>query len=258
MKNLIFITLLAFSTLAVFANNQKIITVMDFKTSDVSQQEMTLFVDYISASVSDYKGYNLIDRRQREIILAEAEFSNSGCADETCAIEIGQLLSANEMIVGSLGSIEALVEGSETIIDELFKITESAGTEGDINFRNDSGYLKKIIFNQFALDDEIIILDSDLRDVLKSNYNLPNQLKSDLYDYSIALQVENISFWTTIGGAALIVPAVLFSFSDFARFVAVGGMGIGGIGLISWVGSSIYKGIIENQIVSDFNSLFEQ
>ena len=90
----------------VSAAEQKIITVMDFETSGVSKQEMTLIVDYLSASVGDYEDYKLIDRRQREIILSEAQFSNSGCADESCAIEIGQLLSASEMIVGSLGSVD--------------------------------------------------------------------------------------------------------------------------------------------------------
>ncbi|MBI9105068.1 MAG: hypothetical protein JEY99_21820 [Spirochaetales bacterium] len=37
--------------------------------------------------------------------MAETRFSNSGCVDESCAIEIGQLLSASEMIVGSLGKL---------------------------------------------------------------------------------------------------------------------------------------------------------
>ena len=90
---------------------------MDFETSGVSKQEMTLIVDYLSSSVSDYKEYVLIDRRQREIILSEAQFSNSGCADESCAIEIGQLLSANEMILGSLGSVGSLYLMNIKLID---------------------------------------------------------------------------------------------------------------------------------------------
>ena len=126
MKRIAFLMLLLSATSSIFAVEQKIITVMDFETSGVSEQEMTLFVDYLSSSVSDYEDYKLIDRRQREIILAEAQFSNSGCADESCAIEIGQLLSASEMIVGSLGSIGSRyllniklidVETGETIED---------------------------------------------------------------------------------------------------------------------------------------------
>ena len=139
----------AIFTFSVFCTEPRIITVLDFETSGVSRQEMVLFVDYLSSSVSDTDNYTLIDRRQRETILSEAEFSNSGCADESCAIEIGQILSANEMIVGSIGSIgslyilnvklvdvatgktindvsdkfdsiESLVNETETVISELF------------------------------------------------------------------------------------------------------------------------------------------
>lgn len=41
---------------------------------------------------------------QRENILDELEFSNSGCTDENCQFEIGKLLQARQMIVGSMGT----------------------------------------------------------------------------------------------------------------------------------------------------------
>lgn len=134
------IILLLIVACSVSANNQKIITVMDFETNGVSEQEMTLIIDYLSSSVSDYKDYVLIDRRQRETILNEAEFSNSGCADETCAIEIGQLLSANEMIVGSLGSV-----GSFYIINTKLIDVETGKTVNNVSERYTT--LDEIIIN---------------------------------------------------------------------------------------------------------------
>ena len=113
---LLWILLLYISFFA-YSQDNKIITVLDFETSGVSKAEMTLFVDFISATVSDYEQYTLIDRRQRENILAETAFSNSGCADESCAIEIGQVLSAAEMIVGSLGSIGSIYILNIKLID---------------------------------------------------------------------------------------------------------------------------------------------
>ncbi len=158
MKKVIIVVSFFYIAAAVSAEDQRIITVLDFETSGVSKQEMTLFVDYISSNISDYSDYILIDRRQRELILAEAEFSNSGCADESCAIEIGQVLSANQMIVGSLGSIgsryllniklievktgktvndvsdkfnsiEELVDGAEAVVAELLSTMNDSAAE---------------------------------------------------------------------------------------------------------------------------------
>jgi hypothetical protein len=120
-------------TFVIQAEDKKIITVMDFETSGVSKQEMTLFVDYLSATVSDFQQYQLIDRRQRQLILAEAAFSNSGCVDESCAIEIGQLLSASEMVVGSLGSIGSLYLLNVKLID-----VGTGATLNDVSEKYDS------------------------------------------------------------------------------------------------------------------------
>ena len=132
-KTVLTIVLFNIAASLIFADEQKIITVLDFETSGVSEQEMTLFVDYLSSSVSDYEEYILIDRRQREIILSEAEFSNSGCADESCAIEIGQVLSASEMIVGSLGSI-----GSRYLLNVKLIDVETGETIRDVSEKYNS------------------------------------------------------------------------------------------------------------------------
>ncbi len=117
MKKNILSILFSFVSLLVFSNEQKLITVMDFKTSYVSKQEMTLYVDYISSEVAKYPGYTLVERQQREEYLKEISFSNSGCVDESCELEVGRMLSANEMILGSLGSFGSFYVVNLKLID---------------------------------------------------------------------------------------------------------------------------------------------
>ncbi len=200
------IVLLLIAVSSVFSDNQKIITVMDFETSGVSEQEMTLIVDFLSSSVSDYEDYILIDRRQREIILSEAQFSNSGCADESCAIEIGQLLSASEMIVGSLGSvgsrylmniklidvetgktikdvsekygsIDELVDGSEFIISTLFnktakieiKAVQTEDVQNTVTSVNSTPVIETFSFGSYP---DKVTLNKEMYDTAKRNRGL--------------------------------------------------------------------------------------
>ncbi len=43
------------------------------------------------------------DRGHRDGLLKEIEYSNSDCTDEQCQLEIGRMLSADRIIVGSIG-----------------------------------------------------------------------------------------------------------------------------------------------------------
>ncbi|MBI9105201.1 MAG: hypothetical protein JEZ04_00560 [Spirochaetales bacterium] len=105
MRKLVLGIYLILLTTLLFASGANRITVLEFTTSGVSEAEMLIFIDYIASEITQNSNYTLIDRRQRVKILEELSFSNSGCTDEECQLEIGKLLSANNIIVGSIGSI---------------------------------------------------------------------------------------------------------------------------------------------------------
>ncbi len=90
---------------------------MDFSSNDLSEMNVIVFVDYLSSQIQQTGEYRVIDRMQRENILSELHFSNSGCTDESCQLEIGRLLSARKVIVGSIGSIGDLQILNVKLID---------------------------------------------------------------------------------------------------------------------------------------------
>jgi len=47
----------------------------------------------------------VIDRGHRDQVLQEIEFSLSDCSDQKCAIEMGRLLAADIMVIGSINRI---------------------------------------------------------------------------------------------------------------------------------------------------------
>jgi hypothetical protein len=96
-------------TLCAHAQQPKpILSVLDLRTSGVSKADADVLLDYLSSHVVESGEYTVIDRSQRETVLKEIEFSQSDCTDEACQLRIGKLLSANRIVIGSVGKLEQI------------------------------------------------------------------------------------------------------------------------------------------------------
>ncbi len=102
---------------------QETLAVLDFTTEAVSKTEMKAIVEYLSAELFNTGKFIVIDVSQRETILNEMEFSMSGCTDESCALEIGKLLSAETIVTGTLSKI-----GSRYLMSVKMLETETSKT----------------------------------------------------------------------------------------------------------------------------------
>jgi hypothetical protein len=89
---------------------------------------MTAIVEFLSAELFNTKKYIVIDVSQRQTILEEMEFSMQGCTDETCALEIGKMLSAELIVVGNLSKV-----GSRYLMSVKMLQTETSRTIGTAN-----------------------------------------------------------------------------------------------------------------------------
>ncbi|MBI4979172.1 MAG: hypothetical protein HZC28_16950 [Spirochaetes bacterium] len=79
--------------------------------------------------------FEVVERSQINTILQEAEFQSTGCTDNSCAVEIGKILSVNRMAVGTVGvfyskimiSVRIVeVESGKIILSEDMFTTESS------------------------------------------------------------------------------------------------------------------------------------
>jgi len=101
----LFVAVLASVTLHAQTADTQIISVLDFNTTGISKAEVEIFVDYLCVHIVRTGRYRLIDKMQRESLLREMEFSYEDCTDESCQLEIGKLLAANQIVVGSIGKV---------------------------------------------------------------------------------------------------------------------------------------------------------
>ncbi len=120
------IMLLFFMTSSIFSQQEKpIIAVLDFTVTDVSQSEMKSIIGLLSSALFRTGSFTVIDVSQRETVLRELQFSLSGCSDESCMLEVGKLLSAEAIVIGSIGRV-----GQKYVLSSKMLETETAMTLG--------------------------------------------------------------------------------------------------------------------------------
>lgn len=106
-----------------FSQNKPIIAVLDFKTDGISDKEMRSIIEMLSSGLFNTGRYTVIDVTQRELLLKEQEFSTSDCSDESCQLKVGKMLSAELIVVGSVGKV-----GSRYLFSTKMLETETART----------------------------------------------------------------------------------------------------------------------------------
>ena len=103
--------------------HKPVITVLDLTVSEVSQAEMKMIIGLMSSSLFQTGFFTVIDVSQRETVLKELQFSMSGCTDESCMLEIGKMLAAEGIVVGSIGRV-----GTKYVLSVKLLETESGKT----------------------------------------------------------------------------------------------------------------------------------
>ena len=104
-RSILLLVILLLCSFLSYAQEKPTIAVLDFKYSGIPKIEAEVFLDFITSNIVQTGAYTVIDKAQRRNLLEEMEFSNADCADEQCQLEIGRLLAANQIIVGSLGKV---------------------------------------------------------------------------------------------------------------------------------------------------------
>jgi formylglycine-generating enzyme required for sulfatase activity len=94
----------------------------------VNKENCNVLTDMvIDVLVKDGK-YTVIDRANRDKILGEAKFQQTGCTDESCTIEAGRILGVGKMVVGTVTKL-----GETYIVSLQLLNVETAAVETSAN-----------------------------------------------------------------------------------------------------------------------------
>lgn len=85
---------------------QETIAVVDFDGKGVSDTEASALSDELEIQVSSFSNrYTFIERNRLGELLEEQGLQQSGCVTSECAVEIGKLLGADKIIIGSISKV---------------------------------------------------------------------------------------------------------------------------------------------------------
>lgn len=85
-----------------YSGIKEVIAVSDFTAKDVPLSTAMNVSELIRTELINTGRYTVIERSQMKEILKEQGFQQTGCTDVNCAVQMGKLLSAKKMLVGSI------------------------------------------------------------------------------------------------------------------------------------------------------------
>ena len=105
------------------------VAVLDLEPKGVSKILAGAVTDVIRSEMVKTGLYTIIERTRMNEILKEQEFQASGCTDQTCAVQIGKLLSAKKVLLGEINKIGKTFMITVRIVDVEKGTSEFAANE---------------------------------------------------------------------------------------------------------------------------------
>jgi len=122
---IIIISLILFFSINGYTEGLRI-AILDFAAGGVPDTTAKIFSDWLRTELINNKKLIIIERSAMTSIMKEQAFSMSGCTDTACAVEIGKILSANKMLIGSIQMWENKIVINARLVDVEKGIAEIA------------------------------------------------------------------------------------------------------------------------------------
>jgi hypothetical protein len=81
------------------------IAVMDFGGRNVTAAEAGALADRFRNEITNTNKLSVMEREQMYLILKEQAFQQTGCVDQSCAVEAGQLIAVTKIITGTVAKV---------------------------------------------------------------------------------------------------------------------------------------------------------
>jgi hypothetical protein len=105
------------------------IAVMDLKGTMVAARTVATISNMLRNDLINMAAFVVVERAQMDAILKEHAFQQTGCTDQSCAAEMGKLLSAKKILVGEVSTLGKSIMMTVRIVDVEKGISEFAANE---------------------------------------------------------------------------------------------------------------------------------
>lgn len=97
-----FFLILSFLSIASSQDYKLVVSILDFKGTDVSEKILKASYQRLETSLIQSNRFTVVDKKERDEVLKEQAFQQSGLCDDECIVDLGKNLGAEYLVVGEL------------------------------------------------------------------------------------------------------------------------------------------------------------
>ena len=117
------------------------IAVLDFKTINLPADKSRVISEIIRTDLINTDRYIVIERSQVDMIFKEHGFTSTGVTDDSSAVKIGKLLTAQKILIGSVMKLGESIVVTARIVDVEKGVAEHSGK---ITAENDESLVSEV------------------------------------------------------------------------------------------------------------------
>ena len=102
-------------TTSLFA--REYIAIIDFEDINIGSRTAKALTHKLTTEMIALEVYQVLERSEMKRLLDEQKFQYSGCVDTKCAVELGKILGAKYMVVGSISKVGETYSIDSRLID---------------------------------------------------------------------------------------------------------------------------------------------
>jgi TolB-like protein len=170
-------------TTSLFAKD--IIAVLELEQKGLTKQEAEILTDRLTTKLISIDKYQVVERTNMDKILKEQKFQSSGCTDSECAVEIGQLLNTDFIVIGSVSKFGSMYSLDSRLIDVAQGkglISAEYSKIGEIEILMSEGITS--IANQLCGNNKSIIIKERNKEPVSSRLNNKEELNSSIAGFN--------------------------------------------------------------------------
>jgi len=127
MKKIMFLLLLFSVMIPVFSLDKPRVAVVPFNSIGVSEKDAQVLSGLFETALVKTDSFSVIEQNQVQEIIDAQAYSMSGCTDEACAIEFGELLAAEQIILGDL----SIIGGKYILNAKIIDVAQGSNIKAD-------------------------------------------------------------------------------------------------------------------------------
>ena len=148
------------------------IAVIDFEGIGITNDEARVLTQRLTSEMITLELYQVLERSEMKRLLSEQKFQYSGCVDTKCAVELGKMLGAKYMVVGTISKL-----GKTFSIDSRLISVESGEAYGSGKYETNASIdklirygMQSIAYQLCELDPPAISMMKKITDIISDNW----------------------------------------------------------------------------------------